>query len=326
MYDERISFGFKIVIILCNLLIVFSLLFYAVDQSQTDDSGYEVSVQEDETGKTDIEEEYTIEETSETPEEQLEDEQASDVMAEETEDEALPFLPAFLLWISPAFLLGIPLLCWKYLSFDRKQEKQRENESDAALCLPDNGGVKTVDDFLYEEDDDSEYEPNYTAFSVGTSKPGKTSALEDAGKLDKYKRTLNTQINSINSLLSGIRNPNVIYSVKSALKVLQEIHDNVESRDLNFRSVKGLTNIYLPAYIKLMERYQFLENAPSIVKQNAQSTYTAVENSLREGREIFENILKDVVSNDFLDIESEASVFLQKARMDGLKEMEYEKL
>lgn len=140
---------------------------------------------------------------------------------------------------------------------------------------------------------------------------------EPKDNLSKYKSQLQDYITHILAIKEKtFFRKELSTSVDNVVNILRDISQFVEADDLSGSNVQKLTNFFLPKYLDMLTVYcKYYTKTDSQINRNYMRETKA---AILQSEAIFKSILDEVLSNDVLDIVTDAQVYTQIAAQNGL--------
>ena len=100
-----------------------------------------------------------------------------------------------------------------------------------------------------------------------------------------------------------------IYSYKTVV-------ETVEKKPEKLKKVRNFLNYYLPVTIKILERYDEIENQKLTTKES-KKFMSSVENMIEKIKDAFEEQLSNIYQTEMVDTDAELKVFESMLKADG---------
>ncbi len=137
--------------------------------------------------------------------------------------------------------------------------------------------------------------------------------LEEARKSNKHINAMVDEIDSV-EVKKDLRNIN-----KTATRII----NTIEKNKLNNKSSNKFLDYYLPVCVKIIDRYDEIENQELTSKDSKKYMDSSIK-MIKETSLAFEKILDSLYQNDIYNNEAEMKVYNQMLKSDGYNSNELE--
>jgi len=140
-----------------------------------------------------------------------------------------------------------------------------------------------------------------------------TYDLENENDIIKKSKENTSRLKEISKLLEDeklIKNVNIIYETSS--KILKAIEKNPEK----ISGARNFLNYYLPVTIKILERYDEIENQ-KLTTKDSKKFMASIQNMVEKIKDAFEIQLNNIYQPEMIDTDAEIKVFEAMLKSDG---------
>lgn len=113
-----------------------------------------------------------------------------------------------------------------------------------------------------------------------------------------------------------LESPQLVQNVKSIYITSNKIIETVEKKPEKLKKVRNFLNYYLPVTIKILERYDEIENQKLTTKES-KKFMSSVENMIEKIKDAFEEQLSNIYQTEMVDTDAELKVFESMLKADG---------
>ena len=113
-----------------------------------------------------------------------------------------------------------------------------------------------------------------------------------------------------------LESPQLVQNVKSIYITSNKIIETVEKKPEKLKKVRNFLNYYLPVTIKILERYDEIENQKLTTKES-KKFMSSVENMIKKIKDAFEEQLSNIYQTEMVDTDAELKVFESMLKADG---------
>ena len=117
-------------------------------------------------------------------------------------------------------------------------------------------------------------------------------------------------------LIYNLEDPDLVKNAKQICSTSNKIISTIEKKPNKLKSARNFLNYYLPVTLKILERYDEIENQ----KLNTESTkkfMTSVQNMIEKIKDAFEKQLSSIYQEEIVDTDAEIKVFESMLKTDG---------
>ena len=131
-------------------------------------------------------------------------------------------------------------------------------------------------------------------------------ALKKAKELIEKMKTISTKL----------ENPEIVKNTRNICDTSNKIVDAVNKNPQKLKNVRNFLNYYLPITIKILERYDEIENQKLTTKES-KKFMSSVEEMIAKIKVAFEEQLTNVYQTEMVDTNAELKVFETMLKSDG---------
>lgn len=136
--------------------------------------------------------------------------------------------------------------------------------------------------------------------------------MEDRIAIKKAKE-LTIKMQNISKQLES---PQLVQNVKSIVGTTNKIIETVEKKPEKIKKVRNFLNYYLPVTMKILERYDEIENQRLNTK-DSKKFMSSVEEMIAKIKAAFEEQLSNIYQTEMVDTDAELKVFESMLKSDG---------
>lgn len=136
--------------------------------------------------------------------------------------------------------------------------------------------------------------------------------MEDRIAIKKAKE-LTIKMQNISKQLES---PKLVQNVKSIVGTTNKIIETVEKKPEKIKKVRNFLNYYLPVTMKILERYDEIENQRLNTK-DSKKFMSSVEDMIAKIKAAFEEQLSNIYQTEMVDTDAELKVFESMLKSDG---------
>lgn len=129
----------------------------------------------------------------------------------------------------------------------------------------------------------------------------------------KKAKDLTTKMQNISKQLES---PPLVKNVKSIVITTNKIIETVEKKPEKIKKVGNFLNYYLPVTMKILERYDEIENQKLNTK-DSKKFMSSVEDMISKIKGAFEEQLSNIYQTEMVDTDAELKVFESMLKSDG---------
>lgn len=129
----------------------------------------------------------------------------------------------------------------------------------------------------------------------------------------KKAKDLTTKMQNISKQLES---PQLVKNVKSIVITTNKIIETVEKKPEKIKKVGNFLNYYLPVTMKILERYDEIENQKLNTK-DSKKFMSSVEDMISKIKGAFEEQLSNIYQTEMVDTDAELKVFESMLKSDG---------
>ena len=133
------------------------------------------------------------------------------------------------------------------------------------------------------------------------------------------------QVKKMNEVIYKLENPTLIDNAKKISHTSSQIIETVEKKPNKLKGIRNFLNYYLPVTLKILERYDEIENQ-KLNTDSAKKFMASVEEMVEKIKDAFEKQLSNIYQEEIVDTDAELKVFETMLKTDGfVDEIELEK-
>ena len=133
------------------------------------------------------------------------------------------------------------------------------------------------------------------------------------------------QVKKMNEVIYKLENPTLIDNAKKISHTSSQIIETVEKKPNKLKGIRNFLNYYLPVTLKILERYDEIENQKLNIN-SAKKFMASVEEMVEKIKDAFEKQLSNIYQEEIVDTDAELKVFETMLKTDGfVDEIELEK-
>lgn len=136
--------------------------------------------------------------------------------------------------------------------------------------------------------------------------------MEDRIAIKKAKE-LTIKMQNISKQLES---PQLVQNVKSIVGTTNKIIETVEKKPEKIKKVRNFLNYYLPVTMKILERYDEIENQRLNTK-DSKKFMSSVEDMIAKIKAAFKEQLSNIYQTEMVDTNAELKVFESMLKSDG---------
>ena len=140
-----------------------------------------------------------------------------------------------------------------------------------------------------------------------TSNPGNLYEILNQAKNNASK---------LRDLSKVLENPGLIKNIKEICETSDKIIDTLSKKPEKLKQANNFLNYYLPVTIKIIERYDEIENQ-KLNTYETQKFMNSIQNMIEKIKTAFETQLSNLYQSDMVDTDAEIKVFESMLKMDG---------
>lgn len=163
---------------------------------------------------------------------------------------------------------------------------------------------------------------------IGVSAYGASELLfSETKKIQGQKNTTKSINNVLNKarennkelikLSKVLNNEETTASLIEITVTINKIIDTVDKKHSKFKNIDNLFDYYLPILVKIVTRYDEIENQELSSKEGKKFIESA-DNMIKEANDSFKKLLDSLYQSDIVDADAEMKVFNTMLKSDGL--------
>lgn len=133
------------------------------------------------------------------------------------------------------------------------------------------------------------------------------------------KQTLKTAkelVIKMNSIINELEEPKIVQNARKICDTSNKIIETVEKKPNKLKNIRNFLNYYLPVTIKILERYDEIENQ-KLDTESAKRFMDSVEEMIDKIKKAFEEQLSNIYQTEMVDTDAELKVFESMLKSDG---------
>ena len=135
---------------------------------------------------------------------------------------------------------------------------------------------------------------------------GDKEALNEAKELVKR----------MDEVIYKLEDPKLVQNAKQICSTSNKIIETVEKKPNKLKNVRNFLNYYLPVTLKILERYDEIENQ-KLTTNSAKKFMSSVEEMVEKIKDAFEKQLSSIYQEEIVDTDAELKVFESMLKTDG---------
>lgn len=150
--------------------------------------------------------------------------------------------------------------------------------------------------------------------NIGNSKI--TYELQEEADIIKKSKENTIRLKEISKL---VEDENLIKNVNTIYETSNKIIKAIESKPTKISGARNFLNYYLPVTIKILERYDEIENQ-KLTTNDSKRFMNSIENMVEKIKSAFEIQLNNIYQPEMIDTDAEIKVFEAMLKSDGFLE------
>lgn len=123
----------------------------------------------------------------------------------------------------------------------------------------------------------------------------------------------------LKQITGEIKSVNLVKDIKDICDTSNKIIDTLSKKPEKMKQAHNFLSYYLPVTIKILKRYDEIENQELSTKESAKFM-NSIQEMIAKIKKAFENQLSNLYQSDMVDTDAEIKVFEQMLKMDGFTE------
>ena len=133
----------------------------------------------------------------------------------------------------------------------------------------------------------------------------------------------NKNLNSLQSLLPKLEDDELVKDARNVCNTSKKIIDTLSKNPEKLNQVNNFLNYYLPVTIKILTRYDEIENQ-KLTSANSVKFMSSVKEMVKKISTAFEEQLANMYQTEIIDTDAEIKVFESMLKSDGfIEEMNF---
>ncbi len=120
----------------------------------------------------------------------------------------------------------------------------------------------------------------------------------------------------LNELSKALESQSLVSNVREICNTSNKIIDTLSKKPEKLKQANNFLNYYLPVTIKILTRYDEIENQKISTKES-KKFMSSIEEMIGNIKEAFEKQLSNLYQTDMVDTDAEIKVFQSMLKMDG---------
>lgn len=120
----------------------------------------------------------------------------------------------------------------------------------------------------------------------------------------------------MNSIINELEEPKIVQNARKICDTSNKIIETVEKKPNKLKNIRNFLNYYLPVTIKILERYDEIENQ-KLDTESAKRFMDSVEEMIDKIKKAFEEQLSNIYQTEMVDTDAELKVFESMLKSDG---------
>ena len=125
--------------------------------------------------------------------------------------------------------------------------------------------------------------------------------------------------NKLREITKALESINLVKNVKEICATSDKIIDTLSKKPEKLKQANNFLNYYLPVTIKILERYDEIENQKLSTKESIKFM-SSIQEMIEKIKTAFETQLSNLYQSDMVDTDAEIKVFESMLKMDGFME------
>ena len=152
----------------------------------------------------------------------------------------------------------------------------------------------------------------------------KTLQIDKNENMYDILKEAKNQISELENIPNVLEDTNVCKNVKEIASISKKIVITLEKKPEKLKQVNNFLNYYLPVTIKILKRYDEIENQ-NLKTDSSDKFMKSVEDMIVKIRVAFEKQLSNMYQADMIDTDAEIKVFETMLKTDGFSdELDFE--
>lgn len=124
------------------------------------------------------------------------------------------------------------------------------------------------------------------------------------------------QLKQLEAIIPKLENKELVQDVREVCNTTQKIINTIAEKKEKLGQVNNFLNYYLPVTIKILTRYDEIENQ-ELTTENSLKFMNSVKDMVAKIKKAFEQQLDNLYQSDMLDTDAEIKVFESMLKSDG---------
>ena len=141
--------------------------------------------------------------------------------------------------------------------------------------------------------------------------------------VSKLLQNANLQIKELEAIIPKLEDDELVKNVREVCSTTKKIIKTIEKKNDKLGQVNNFLNYYLPVTIKILTRYDEIENQ-KLTTENSAKFMSSVKDMVSKIKNAFEQQLDNLYQSDMIDTDAEIKVFESMLKSDGfIEEMDF---
>ena len=123
-------------------------------------------------------------------------------------------------------------------------------------------------------------------------------------------------LKKLDDVIFKLEDPNIVKNAKQIRSTSNKIIETVEKKPNKLKNIRNFLNYYLPVTLKILERYDEIENQ-KLNTDSAKKFMCSVEEMIEKIKDAFEKQLSSIYQEEIVDTDAELKVFESMLKTDG---------
>lgn len=123
-------------------------------------------------------------------------------------------------------------------------------------------------------------------------------------------------VKKLDLVIYKLEDPEIVRNAKQISATSNKIVETVEKKPNKLKNVRNFLNYYLPVTLKILERYDEIENQ-KLNTDSAKKFMSSVEGMIEKIKDAFEKQLSSIYQEEIVDTDAELKVFESMLKTDG---------
>lgn len=134
--------------------------------------------------------------------------------------------------------------------------------------------------------------------------------------VEKILENAKAELKKLEEIIPKLEDKMLVQDVKEVCSITKRIINTISEKNERLGQVNNFLNYYLPVTIKILTRYDEIENQ-KLTTENSLRFMNSVKDMMTKIKRAFEQQLDNLYQSDMLDTDAEIKVFESMLRSDG---------